>query len=273
MKTIREWPTLHVYMLLGALLLTAGNVTANTNDVIVRIGAAAPASLLVNTGQTVVILLTNMPTFPSPPDLGPVYQWFQNDYPIDSATNSSYTIYNTSMADAASYYAFVNGKVGTAQSAPLNLGVYYQYTTNSNGGALAYPTTTPPFINVSQQIICSTKSFGYYYVLPNLFYGSGVTSQSGPFTNTSNMYLDISTCVSTNGPTMDTAILLKENVYNGNVVGCCDDAGSQTCPGDPSSSMFTATLSASMSYRFTLLYRKASLGSATNVTFTWYYHN
>src|SRR5438552_18090807 len=120
MNTFREAPIFHAYTLVGALLLSVCNVTANTNDVTVQLGPGAPTSLLVHTGQTVVITLTNMPTFPVPPDNGPVYQWFQNDTPIDSATNSSFTIFSASMADAATYYAFVNGRSGTPQSAPLN---------------------------------------------------------------------------------------------------------------------------------------------------------
>jgi hypothetical protein len=236
----------------------------------VTLGIGAPASLLVHTGQTVVIMLTNMPTFPQPPDNGPVYQWFQNDTPIDSATNSSYTINSASMADAATYFAFVNGRSGTVQSAPLDLGVYFQYSTNSNGGSLAYSISKFSF--QYQQLPCSPKQFDYYYNIPYLFYGSNVTSQSGPFTNSSNGLLDLSTCTNVNGSTLDTGIVLKVNALPSTTVGCSDDAGA-ACANDSSLSMFTATLDASKTYRFTVLYRTGTLGSLTNITFSWFYHN
>jgi hypothetical protein len=270
MKTIREWPIFGAYILLGVLLLSGSRVSANTNNITVQLGPAAPASLLVSTGQTVVIMLTNMPSFPSPPDFGPVYQWFQNDYPIDSATNSSYTIYSAGLADAATYYAFVNGQSGTAQSAPLNLGVYFQYHTNSNGGSLAYPIGNFSF--KYQQLPCSPKQFDYYYNVPYLFYGSNVTSQSGPFTNSSNRLLDLSTCVSANGSTLDTGIVLKMNGPPFTTAGCSDDAGA-ACASDSSLSMFTATLNASTAYRFTIFCNTNALNGLTNITFSWFFHN
>ena len=264
--------TLRGTIALALLMSGAASVTGQNFTNRAQLSFSAPANMLVYTGQTVVITVSNMQTFSPTPTNGPQYQWLKDGTLIFGATNHDFTIPLTSMDDVGTYSVLVSGAFARAESAPLNLGVYFLYSTNSNGGVLGVPIGQ--FTIGSSTLYCSGKSFDAY-VVEYPFYGPNANSQLPPFANTSNSSnLDVSTCLTANGSNLDTGILVtQDGVVPPLKVGCSDDSGG-SCGSNSGLSMCTVNgLKTGKIYRTTLYYNRSTLEGLTSVNFMWYYHN
>jgi hypothetical protein len=253
---------------LAIIFIGKASVVGQIFTNIAQLSFSAPVNMLVNTGQTVVISVTNIQTFAPTPR----YQWLKDGIIIVNATNAGYAINLTSMDDVGTYSVLVSGSFARAESAPLNLGVYFLYSTNSNGGVLGVPIGQ--FTIGNNTLYCSGKSFDSY-VVEYPFYGPSGNSQLPPFANTSSSTnLDISTCLTGNGPSLDTGILVtQDGTSPPTKVACSDDAGA-SCGGNSGLSMVTVRgLKTGGVYRSTIYYRQSSLEGLTSVSFLWYYHN
>jgi hypothetical protein len=270
MKTIKEHLLTSLCIPFVTLLLVTSHEVVAQQNVTLPISPGAPSSAVVQTGQSVAMILTNLPAFSSASTNSPPFQWFKNGFEIDGGTNSSYTIADITMDDVGTYSAIAAGQHGSVV-ATLHLGVYYMAQTNSNEGSLGVPIGQFYFSNVTMP--CSPKTFDRWQVQPYLFYGPNFSPQQGPFANTSNSgKLDITTCLTSNGAILDTGILLQVNKLGLQPVGCSDDAGA-SCGIDSSSSSISVNLTSGLSYRFTIYFTSQTQDGLQSVTFHWYYHN
>jgi hypothetical protein len=201
------------------------------------------------------------------------YQWRVNGQEIPGATNSSYTNYSVALSDAASYTVVVSGGL-ELETAPVHLSVFQLISGHSNGGALS--TGIQNFTAGSGNTVCGAPGFDRYKTYM-LFYGSNAPSQTGPFFNHTNYYLDLDTCTNRNGTNLDTAIQFQGNWLGTPVIACTNDCSG--CANDTLLSTITniplsSSSSSSNTYRTTIFYKESTREpDITNVTFRWYYHN
>jgi hypothetical protein len=203
-------------------------------------------------------------------DLPLRFQWQKDGDDIPGATNSTYTINAATFYDAATYTLVLSG-FAELQSAPFHLSVYILEGSHSNGGALAVPIGD--FTSGSYPVCGGTGFDRYKVYFP--FYGPNASPQSGAFQNTSHSSnLDVTTCTNSNGTVLDTAIRIQGNWLGTPELACNNDTN---CVGNPLLSFCTMALStnasASNTYRATLYFKSATLGSGKTVTFLWNYHN
>src|SRR5262249_26892935 len=134
------------------------------------------------------------------------YQWRVNGQEIPGATNSSYAISSVDFSNAASYTLVLEGEL-ELETAPIHLNVFQLISGSSNGRALAIPIGD---FTSGTYNVCGGTGFDRYKTYM-LFYGSNAPSQTGPFFNTTNHFLDLTTCTNVNGGSLDTAILFQGN--------------------------------------------------------------
>lgn len=199
------------------------------------------------------------------------YQWTKDGAPIDDGTNATHTLPSVSTNDVATYTVLVSGTGGQAVSAPVHLSVYSLHNSPGNGGTLTAPIGA--FTFTSLRVSCSSKTFDRYKAyLP--FDGPFRTPPSPTFPNPSNYTkLDISTCNTANGATLDTAVKVQQSQLPSIQVGCVDDDGAVCGYNGVLSTCNSINLQSNKSYCTTIYFINSTLGNNTTVTFTWYYHN
>ncbi len=235
-------------------------------------------SYLVQTGATVNIsidsdLKANVDRASGMGGFAPEYQWVKNGSEIFGATKSAFAITNVSFADVGEYMLLLSGAF-PANSGPVYVSVYYLFSTNSNGGVLTAPIGD---FTIGSDSACGGTGFDRYKAY-GLFYGPNASPQSGTFQNTSaSSKLDLTTCTNANNSGLDTAIKLQGNWLGMPEVACNND--DPNCAiGSLLSTVTNFVLSTNSgsntnSYRATVYFKKATLGTSNTVTFRWYYHN
>jgi hypothetical protein len=260
-----------------AFLLVGSPANAQNPTNIVQLSLTTASSLLMQTGQTMILSLsTNLLGAVFPPTSGVAqYQWLKNGVLIDGETSTSYTNFSVSMDDAGTYSVLVSGNFNRAESEPVNVSVFFLFTNHSNGGVLTSPIQSYTFNSTS--VSCGgTQNFDHWQCyLP--FNGPNTSPPSTTFPNTSNgTNLDISTCLSVNGTSLNTAVEIIKNVLSPPppfpIVACNAAAGSG-CGINSALSMCTVALQTSTRYRVAIFYVGATAQNLTTVTFTWLYHN
>ncbi len=255
--------------------LVCGVSRAASAEVTVQLGSTAAQSLIVQTGQTVVISASSkeMANVAHAPTNGASkYEWVKDGILVPEAkgTNQNLTLTNVGFDDVATYSVFISGEHSRAESAPVHLSVYSLFYTNSNGGVLTAPIGDFS-ISSGTTLPCggTFDRFKAYYP----FDGPNTSPPSSIFPNTSNSTnLDLTTCTNINSTTLDTGIRIQENWLPMNQKACDDDDGS--CSFNVKLSTTTASgLLNNKTYRTTIYFNSATLGTNTTITYRWYYHN
>jgi hypothetical protein len=201
------------------------------------------------------------------------YQWRVNGQDIPSATNSTYSIYSVALSDAASYTVVISGGL-ELETAPVHLSVFQLIFGSSNGGALSIAIND--FTGGGSTSVCGGTGFDRYKTYMQ-FYGSNAPNQTGQFFNTTNHFLDLTTCTNLNGSTLDTAILFQGNWSGTPIIGCNDNdsgCGSNGLLSTTNNIALSSSSTSSNTYRTTIYYKESTRpANVTNVTFRWYYHN
>jgi hypothetical protein len=200
------------------------------------------------------------------------HRWQKDGHDVPGETNATLSLSHVGFSDVGTYTLVLSGSA-EEQSAPVHLSVFNVFTSHSNGGCLAVPIGD---FTSGNNTICGGTGFDKYKVyFP--FYGPNASPQSGIFTNYSGgANLDLTTCTNVNG-TIDTAIMFQGN-WLGMPQVACNDNDTTCSTGTSLSSCIGINLSpnngsTSNSYRATIYFKSATLGTNTSVTFRWYYHN
>src|SRR6266566_875590 len=248
---------------------------APTHDFTVDVESRAAQSLIVSNGQSVLLRVAkpSMKKVKAPPAGVPRIQWAKDNDLVPGQTNATFDIPNASFSDVGSYSVWINGPDKSRQeSAPIHLSVYSLFYTNSNGGSLGIPIGQ---FTSGNNTVCGGTGFDRYKVyFP--FYGPNAANQTGLFVNnSSSANLDVTTCTNVNGA-IDTAIRIQENWAPMTTKDCNDDDTNCVVYSKLSTAKATnlsTNSTTNNTYRTTIYFNNATLGTNTSVTFRWYYHN
>jgi hypothetical protein len=193
----------------------------------------------------------------------PIYlQWRKNGDVMPGATNRTLLLEAVTLEDAATYALSYDGPA-EGEVGPMHLSVM---STNPIGNSGTVSTPIGDF-TTANNTICGDTFNRFKVYRP--FCGPGLTSCSTYPNTPPKPKLKIDTCSTANGPTLDTGVQIKEEVFGFPQMCCNDDFACGLS--NPKLSSCTANLSSNNTYRVGIFFKNSTLGGITTVRFNWTY--
>jgi hypothetical protein len=267
MRTITRKMILYLFVVAGTSAPSICDAADGGGPNQLQATVGVTPSLIVESGTTVTLSASQvlLPNIRSP-----YYRWLKDEIEITNTTHSSYTIQNATLSDAAEYSVIVHSKGLAAEVAPFYLSVYTPVT-NSNGGIMATPVGD--FASGSGYTLSCGGSFDRYKTyFP--FDGPNTSPPSSTYPNTSNSTnLNVTTCTNING-TLDTGIKVYDNTVWATQRACSEnDCGLSNTTLSSATATGANALQNNKTYRVTIYYKSATVGTNTTITFKWLYYN
>lgn len=165
---------------------------------------------------------------------------------------------------------FVRGALRAGLIAGLTGCIVFKINAAGNSGSLIVPVSSFYNGNGGQACFPTAQGWDRYYPLPRYFLGPGVTPDSMSYTNINQLSsVTVTTCVETNGTTLETGIVIYEQ-FNPNTDKKCA-TNSTACLVSTKLTVNQRSIANNKKYRATVFYKSGTLPPLTSVKINWSY--